>query len=522
MPSLRSETQRWAQKVTSAVTSNAASDVADRAVAEMSLQLPERLDQPGLLVGWSLEAQRQKHPLGFGTGDPAKTPATGYIDPILMERDGHLITIAPTGAGKGIGCIVPALLRYEGPVIVVDPKGENVAITARRRREMGQTVVVLDPMGITDQPGAALNPLQFLDAEAATTVDEASAIANALIDKSGDDRNRFWYDRGIHFVTGAILHAVSDFPAEGRNLTTVRHALASAASDPDGYIAKMAASRHPEVRAIARSFDVSAKETRGSIISIAQDSVDFLRGPLVQQATSSTSFDLQDVTRGAPLSIFLVLPPHMLESHGKLLRLWISTLMSAITRRRGRAPTATLFLLDEAAQLGNLPQLRQAVTLLRGYGMRTWSFWQDLSQLRLLYPRDWQTMINNCAVVQCFGSFNSLAATDVAEVTGFGTPSSVVDLHEDEMVLQIRGDQAVRARRPNYREDPAFTGQFDQNPYYLPDPGPSAKANQRIRLFDREPTKPTAAAERPTAVAQPYEGDLIAALSDGWKPSRRR
>ncbi len=34
------------------------------------------------------------------------------------------MTIASTGAGKGVGCITPALLRHKGPVVVIDPKGE--------------------------------------------------------------------------------------------------------------------------------------------------------------------------------------------------------------------------------------------------------------------------------------------------------------------------------------------------------------------------------------------------------------
>ena len=47
-------------------------------------------------------------------------------------------------------------------------------------------------------------------------------------------------------------------------------------------------------------------------------------------------------------------------------------MMNAIMRRRARTETSTLFLLDEAAQLGPLDELRQAVTLLRGYGLQTW------------------------------------------------------------------------------------------------------------------------------------------------------
>jgi type IV secretion system protein VirD4 len=492
------------------------------------LRMPDRLDDPGLLVGWSLELAHTKTPLGFGFGDPTKTPMSGFIDPILMQKEGHLITIAPTGAGKGIGCIVPALLRYDGPVIVVDPKGENVAITARHRRKMGQTVIVLDPIGVTEQTSASLNPLQLLDPEAATTVDEASSIANTLIDRRGDDRNRFWYDRAVHLITGAILHAITDFPPEERHLTTVRRILGAAATTPDQLFAEMQRSRHPEVRAIAHSINV-APETRGSIVAVAQDGVDFLRGPLVQAATSSTSFDLLDVTRGVPLSIYIVLPPHMLESHGRLLRLWVATLFSAITRRRGRVPTATLFLLDEAAQLGGLPELRQAVTLLRGYGMRTWSFWQDLSQLKLLYPSDWQTMINNCEVLQCFGAFNAMAASAIAEITGFGSSSAVLDLDQDEMVLQIRGDEAVVARRPNYRTDPPFAGLFDQNPYYVTESAIVPKQPPRIRLFERRPpqeesprgkaelssgpTKVVRAGDTPAASPDPF----LEWLLEGWE-----
>ncbi len=456
------------------------------------LRLPEHLGDPGLLVGWSLELSHARKPIGFGFGDPRKTPVSGYIDPVLMQFDGHLITIAPTGAGEGLGCIIPALLRHEGPIIVIDPKGENVAITARRRREMGQQVVVLDPIGITDQPAAALNPLDLLDATAATTVDEAAALAAILIEHHGDDRNRFWYDRAEHFITGAILHALADHPPEQRNLPTVRSILGLAAGDPEQVMEAMMRSVHPEVRAIARSVSIGAPETRASIIAVAQDGVDFLRGPLVQDATRRTTFDLQSVTLGDPLSIYIVLPPHMLESHGKLLRMWVATLIMAITRRRGRARASTLFLLDEAAQLGTLPQLRQAVTLLRGYGLQTWSFWQDLSQLRLLYPFDWQTMVNNCQVVQCFGSFNSMAATDVAELTGFGSPSAVLDLDAREMILQISGDEPVIARLPNYRLDSPFAGLFDPNPYYDPDQDLMPREPPRIRLYERSPTRPRA------------------------------
>src|SRR5690606_24240969 len=117
-------------------------------VPSAHLRLPDMVADSGLLVGWSLEAMRQRQPFGFSFGHSLKTVATGYLDPIVLSGEGHLMTIAPTGAGKGTGCVIPALLRHEGPVIVIDPKGENAAVTARRRREMGHRIVVVDPMGV--------------------------------------------------------------------------------------------------------------------------------------------------------------------------------------------------------------------------------------------------------------------------------------------------------------------------------------------------------------------------------------
>src|SRR3546814_18069251 len=106
-------------------------------------------------------------------------------------------------------------------------------------------------------------------------------------------------------------------------------------------------------------------------------------------------------------------------------------------------------------------ELRQAVTLLRGYGLQTWGFWQDASQLQYLYPDDWQTMVNNSKVVQCFGANTLLAAQTMAGLVGHPDPVGVLALPPDEMLLQVAGDIAVVAKLPNYRLDPAFAGLFD-------------------------------------------------------------
>lgn len=430
---------------------------------------PDRIEGEGMLVGWSMEQAHLKRQIGFQFGDSLSRSDDHLIDPILFGAEGHLITIAATGAGKGVGCIIPALLTHPGPMIVIDPKGENAAVTRRFREEtLGQQVHIIDPMGITGAEAASLNPLDCVDPADRACVDEAAALADLLAGHFKDDaRNRFWHNRAQHLVTALICHAVSSPERSERNLPAVRDKLTMAsAGDHLGLSRLLQDSPHPEARRASGAFGVPAQETLGSIISTAQDMVDFLRGEPVRQATSSSSFDLDAVTRGDPMTIYIVLPPHMLESHAQLLRLWVGTLLKAIIRRRHKAARSTMLLLDEAAQLGEFPPLRQAITLLRGYGLQTWSFWQDVDQLRHSYPTSWRTIINNCRVVQAFGAPNMSAAASLAELFVLMNPARILDLADDEMIVQISGDDAFLARRPNYLIEPAFAGKFDPNPFY--------------------------------------------------------
>lgn len=469
-----------------------------------TLVLPDNVDEPGLIVGWSLEREHRRRPIGFKFGTAAAAdPATPAVAPILMEREGHLMTIAPTGAGKGTGCIVPALLRFDGPVIVVDPKGENALMTERRRRELGQEVAILDPMGVTGLPAASLNPLDILDPESPTFVDDAMAVVSALAspDVEADvSDGGYWRERGATFVLGVVLHVMSDLPPAQRHLETVRAlvnqavgeiGLYSAATErqaPDGLagtvLAALEASRNGEARNIGRMLRIGAVSTLGGILSFSQNLVEVVRSGMIGPSLRKTSFDLGAVQRGDPLSIYLVLPPHMLESHGRLLRLWVHTLMTLISGRSGRPPKSTLFILDEAAQLGAFDDLRRAITLMRGYGLQTWSFWQDPSQLQNLYPRDWQTMVNNCRAVQCFGANTMLAAEAMARLVGFGSPEQLLDLDDDEILLQLSGDMPVLARLPNYRTDPVFAGLYDANPFHDPS-RPVQKPKPVLRVFER-------------------------------------
>ena len=109
------------------------------------------LPDEGLLVGWSLEGEPRRKLVGFrDTADEAQPART--LEPILHTGEGTWSRSHPLGQARASVCIIPALLRYPGPVVVIDPKGENYWVTAQRRRELGQRVIVLDPFQILNLP----------------------------------------------------------------------------------------------------------------------------------------------------------------------------------------------------------------------------------------------------------------------------------------------------------------------------------------------------------------------------------
>ena len=100
----------------------------------------------------------------------------------LLRYDGpaHLLTIAPTRSGKGVGTIIPNLLTANRSVVCIDPKGENARVTLRQRETFGP-VHCLDPFGISGRATARYNPLDRLDPGSLDLAEDAMTLPKCLI-----------------------------------------------------------------------------------------------------------------------------------------------------------------------------------------------------------------------------------------------------------------------------------------------------------------------------------------------------
>ncbi len=424
-----------------------------------------------LLLGWRGPGDTARR---VGFRDPAASPgaeaaerAEGPRDPVTVDGEGHLLTVAPTGAGKGRGAIIPNLLRYQGPAIVVDPKGENCRVTARARREMGQRVYVIDPFQLTGEHTDELNPLDVLTPESMDFEGECQALAHMLSGGASSLKEPFWDIWGRAVLSGVIAYVAQCDPPEQRHFARVRELLKN---DDVVYNLAKALDDAAELEGLARTeiaaFLQLVEQTRSGVLATAQSYTDVVNAEPARRTLSRTTIDLDAIASGAPATVYLVLPPDKLGSHGALMRLWIGVLLKTIMRRVIRPARDTLLIVDECAQLGPMEDLRVAMTLLRGYGLKVWAFFQDLSQLRRLYPNDWQTIVNNAAVFQTFGVTNHVMATEIADMLGDVDAFALRALPRDAQVVARAREHAQICQLPDYLSDSVFARRFDPNPLF--------------------------------------------------------
>ena len=342
----------------------------------------------------------------------------------LMRYAGpaHLLTIAPTRSGKGVGAIIPNLLLADRSILCINPKGENARVTARARRRFGP-VHVLDPFAASGLPSAAFNPLDGLDPYSLDLAEDVAALADALVyDPPGQVGEAHWNEEAKALIAGLILHVVCDEDAGPRTLSTVRHLLTLA---PDawstqlGRMAQSPAAAGLVARAAFRQMGKSEREAAG-VLSSAQRHTHFLDSPRMTAVLGRSDFRFEDI-KETTCSVFLVLPPDRLATHARWLRLMVVQALNAVVRSTARPPSSALFLLDEFAALGRLEPIERAFGLMAGYGLQLWVILQDLHQLRATYGERAGTFLSNAGITQIFNVADVDTASWVSRTMGATT-----------------------------------------------------------------------------------------------------
>ena len=140
----------------------------------------------------------------------------------------HTAVFAPTGVGKGVSCVIPFLQTSSESAVVVDFKGENFQLTAEhRRKEFGHQIVVLDPFKLATQAPDTFNALDFIENDSPTALDECRDLAEALVIRTGQEKDPHWVDSAEAWISALIALVVRYGEPNDRSLQTVRVLLRS-------------------------------------------------------------------------------------------------------------------------------------------------------------------------------------------------------------------------------------------------------------------------------------------------------
>lgn len=466
-------------------------------------------------AGWATPADLKRAQLLGRSGVIVGVSESGGY----LRHDGpeHVIAIAPTRSGKGVGIIIPTLLTWPHSVIVTDIKGENWGITSGyRQRALKNRVMKFDPTA-ADGSSVRFNPLEEIRLGTQNEVRDAQNIADILVDPQGTGQLDHWAKTGHALLVGTILHILYAREIRGKNLTSVASFLSDPSRTIDQTIVSMLTAKHdselkngwhdasgrktathPVVAAAARELLNKSDNERSGVLSTAMSFLGLYRDPIVAANTSCSEFRISDLmNHDDPVSLYLVVPPSDLSRTRPLMRMIINqvgrTLTESLEFQDGKPVAAyrhrLLLLLDEFPALGRLDFFESALAFIAGYGMKALLVVQSLNQLKKTYgPHN--SIMDNCHVRIVFTPNDNETAELISRMLGqktevvtnrsisgerlslwlkhqaystletgrpLLTPGEVAILPNDEEIIFVAGHPPIRARKLFYYQDRNFT-----------------------------------------------------------------
>ena len=343
---------------------------------------------------------------------------------IGWSLEGSAITVAPPRVGKGaliaLNLLSPGDRGFQGSTVTIDPRGELWCIAARRRRELGRRVLLIDPFRVVrghkkefeethlpDVESASYNPLDFIRDDESLAVRDINVLLDALLTPPRPDAHnsgRHFYESARAIIAGYMAWVRFQEPAERQNLSTLYELLSMPPKERDDFAEGVAsmdrfAGGLTHI-AVERQAQVGDEEGGSNFMTIANQ-LAFLNYPELRAHTQTSSFDPLDLAEG-DTDLFVVAPEETIEHVKGWLRLWVA-IPNAVA---GIKPLERdlLIVIDEMPRLGYLKPVMDGYTMAAGKGVHFWCFAQSISALDSTWGKEHRkTLLHLAELVQILG-----------------------------------------------------------------------------------------------------------------------
>jgi type IV secretion system protein VirD4 len=427
-----------------------------------------------------------------------QTPGTGFVcgklgkpraqAPFISASDiPHVMMVAPTRAGKGVGFVIPNLLSFAGSVVVLDVKGENFEKTARLRALNGDEVFRFSPFDWANSTHR-YNPLARIAAAPsfAQQFTEVSILADLFLDKDNKTLDTFSEAGKSIFVAACLLAIQRGRPTLGE----VNKIVTGGDYKNAQYSAYAEEAKEATVRELwINAASASSRLLTSNIQALMTAGLKQWDNPAVRTATDASDFEFA-VFRKKPHALYIVVSEDHIATLAPLLRLMFADLIASLRLNEPGSdePWPVMMMIDEFQQMGAMPYLERAIHSLAAYGGRVAMIAQSLASLDRIYgpegreslengaglklyitPRDQRTVrevsaavgsTTREAVTRMYGRnkgiLGATSTTSRLEERPLLSETEARTMDPDEVIILASPQHPIRAQRIKYFEDPFF------------------------------------------------------------------
>ena len=325
--------------------------------------------------------------------------------PVDKRGNVNVLVVGGSGSGKSASYSIPNAYQMLGSYVFTDPKGELYDRTAGYLKQNGYKIKVLNL--VHPQYSDGYNPLMHISSEIDVDVIAHTIVkGQKSVDSSSDP---FWDDSAETLLKALIYYLLATRPEEEQNLASCAELVRAANSNGGSNLLTDLMSQLPydhPARMNYKSIEIAPEKTYSSILSTLQSKLGKFDSKEIAELTSTDTINFEEI--GQEKTAVYVISPDTHTTYNFLLTIFFSQMIQQLydfaDNNGGALSVPTYFILDEFANIGQIPDFDQKISTSRSRKISFSVILQNLDQLEAIYDKSYETIIGNCDTHVFLGS----------------------------------------------------------------------------------------------------------------------
>ena len=347
-------------------------------------------------------------------------------------RNKNVLVVGGSGSGKTRFFVKPNLMqcvseKYPCSFVVTDPKGSLIVECGRMLRHFGYRIKVMNTINFAKS--MHYNPLAYIHSEKDILKLVNCLIANTRGEGKGGDP--FWEKSEVLLYTALIGYLWQEALEEDRNFATLIDMIGSMQTrednedfrNPIDLMFEDLEREKPDCFAVRqyRKFKLAAGKTAKSILISCGARLAVFDIAELRELTAYDELEL-DTLGDQKTALFLVMSDTD-DSFNFLIAMCYTQLFNLLCDKAddvygGRLPVHVRCLIDECANIGQIPKLEKLMATIRSREISACLILQTQSQLKALYKDNAETVIGNCDASLFLGGKEPTTLKALSEALG--------------------------------------------------------------------------------------------------------